>query len=323
MIENKQLVDSTKTTDFVTFADAASAVFCPMVCNQADGSAQPFHAQLTNTRLDRIHLARIVTSAVNVERRKQDIAQVSGDASYLVKFQLDGEGLVSHRGLEAHLKRGDFVMCTTNEPYQLRFPADYQMATLAVPHTVLHNMFKTPEDFLGVKMCGQSPVHGLLSQFINSLVDRLDRLEPDIIQRLEANILDLLVTSLHAESRNDRDEGAIRALSQREEIKRFIAMNLRDYQLSIDVIASAHGISKRYLHLLFQEEGISVSRFIQQQRLEACHRALLNADMQHLSTTEIALTFGFGDLSHFYRCFKAQFQITPGQLREKAPKGLH
>ena len=95
-------------------------------------------------------------------------------------------------------------------------------------------------------------------------------------------------------------------------------MNLQDYRLSVDLIATKHGISKRYLHLLFKQDGISVSRFIQQQRLAACHRALTNSEMQHLSTTDIAFQFGFGDISHFYRCFKSHYKLTPRQIRMQA-----
>ncbi|MFK7731420.1 MAG: helix-turn-helix domain-containing protein [Pseudomonadales bacterium] len=316
MNKSGQLVSTTVTSNFEQFNQAVVNTFCPMICEQI-GAEQPFQAELLDTRLDRIHLSRISTSPLRVQRRKADIAQVAGDSTYIVKFQIAGEGLVLHRGHEAHLQQGDFVMCTTSEPYQLRFPNHYQQATLAIPHTVLNTMFKMPEDYLGIKMCGQSPVHGLLSQFINSLIGRIDQLEPQIVQRLEANILDLLVTSLHSESRQKNDKTLDRPANQLDDIKRFISLNLRDYQLSVDLIANAHGISKRYLHLLFKPEGISVSRYIQKQRLAACHRALLNGDMQHLSTTEIALEFGFGDLSHFYRCFKAQFDITPGQLRDQ------
>ncbi len=319
---NSQLVAHAVTSDFEQFENVVSDTFCPMVCNQAKLCSEPFHAELLNTRLDRIHLARIRTSPLQVERRKADIAKVAGDAAYIVKFQMDGEGLVTHRGREAHLEQGDFVMCTTNEPYQLRFPAQYEQATLAIPHAVLNNMFKMPEDYLGIKMSGQSPVHGLLSQFIRSVVGRIDQLDPDILQRLEANILDLLVTSLHAESRSTDESSSSKTANQLDEVKRFIGMNLRDYQLSVDHIADAHSISKRYLHLLFKKEGISVSRYVQQQRLEACYRALTNSGMRHLSTTEIALTFGFGDLSHFYRCFKAQYSVTPGQLRKQIPKQI-
>ncbi len=316
MHKSGQLVSTTVTSNFEQFNQAVVNTFCPMICEQI-GNTEPFQAELLDTRLDRIHLSRISTSPLRVQRRKTDIAQVAGDSTYIVKFQIAGEGLVTHRGHEAHLRQGDFVMCTTSEPYQLQFPEHYQQATLAIPHGVLNTMFKMPEDYLGIKMCGQSPVHGLLSQFIDSLITRIDQLEPQIVQRLEANILDLLVTSLHAESRAKQEHTEDKPSNQLQDIKRFISLNLRDYQLSVDHIAKAHGISKRYLHLLFKPEGISVSRYIQKQRLAACHRALLNGDMKHLSTTEIALEFGFGDLSHFYRCFKAQFNVTPGQLRDQ------
>ncbi|MGI9285082.1 MAG: helix-turn-helix domain-containing protein [Pseudomonadales bacterium] len=318
MLAKDQAIVTPSSLDLGQFSNVVNEMFCPMGCNTTDIPSASFKGELVNTRLDRIHLARISSSPLQVHRRKSHIAQVSGNASYLVKFQLSGEAFVQHRGIEAFLKPGDFVLCTTSDPYELRFPSNYRQAVLAVPHTLLNEMFKAPDDYLGVKMSGESPTHGLLSQFVGSLVERIDSLDADIIARLEANILDLLVTSLHAQSRCAHLSNTSKAANQLEHIKRFILMNLQDYKLSVDLIATKHGISKRYLHLLFKQDGISVSRYIQQQRLAACYRALTNNDMQHLSTTDIAFQFGFGDISHFYRCFKAHYKLTPRQIRMQA-----
>ncbi len=318
MLTSPPALPAVSSLDFGQFSEVVNSTFCQMACEPEASQAMSFEGELCNTRLDRIHLARISSSPLLAYRSKQHIGQVSGSASYLFKFQLEGDALVQHRGNSTWLKPGDFVMCTTSDPYELRFRSHYRQAVLAVPHELLNDMFKAPEDYLGVKMCGSMPTHGLLSQFVNSLVMRIDSLDADIIQRLEANVLDLLVTSLHAESRGRAVNHSGKAASQQEQITRFIKLNLHDYRLSVDLIASAHGISKRYLHLLFKQEGISVSRYIQQQRLSACHRALTNEELRHVSTTDIALQFGFGDVSHFHRCFKAHYAATPRQVRMQA-----
>lgn len=276
-----------------------------------------FAAELSHTPLDRIKLACVASNALTVHRRKQDITDIS-DALYLVKFQLKGESVLQQCGREAHLKPGDFALCSTTEPYQLHLPSGYQQAVLAIPQSTLQELLKSPDDYLGIRMGSEFPTHGLLSQFLFSVVQRLDLLAPAVVKRLETNILDLLITSLEAMPGTDSapQDNAVQEHLRR--IKRFIAMHLQDSRLSPEFIANAEGISKRYLHMLFKEEGISVSRYIQQQRLEACRRTLASDSMQHLSTTDIALEWGFGDLSHFHRCFKAQYSVTPRQYRMRA-----
>jgi AraC-like DNA-binding protein len=299
------------------FTHRVSSTFAPMSVEALGTSAEQVRGELLNTSLDRIHLARIGSSGVKVDRRRADIGQIR-DAHYLVKFQLSGQGVVSQRGLQAHLRPGDFVVCSSCEPYKLRFAESYRQAVLAIPQQLLQDMYQTPDDFLGQRMAGSAPAHGLLSQFVLSLVQRLDQLDPAIVQRLEANLLDLLITSLHAESGQRAkvlpDSAADEHL---RDIKRFVALHLKDTRLSPEFIAEAEGISKRYLHQLFKAEGISVSRYIQQQRLQACARAIANPELT-ASLTDIALEWGFSDASHFNRSFKAQFKLTPKQYRQQS-----
>jgi len=303
------------------FNDVVSQAFCPMSCTSLSEDLAPeiFTGALDYTLLNRIQIARINSNALAVERSKKDIAKVSGDAYYLVKFQLRGQGIVQQYGREAHLHPGDFVLCSSSEPYKLRFPADYQQAVLAIPQPFLREMFQSPDDYLGVKMDRQVPIHGILSQFVNSMAQRIDMLEPATVKRLEANIMDLLITSLQTEESKLSHPLPINAADKHlHHIKRFISLHLTDRRLTPDFIAQAEGISKRYLHKLFMDENISVSRYIQMRRLEECQRALRNPSLKHLSTTEIALDCGFGDISHFHRCFKSLFQITPRQYRMQA-----
>lgn len=306
-------------TELDRFHHSVCTAFCQMdVDIDLNHSGRDFSAELYSTGLDRISLARVHSNSLtHVHRRKKDLAQVN-DPLYLVKFQLQGESLLKQCGREAHLKPGDFALCSTTEPYQLHLPPPYQQAVLTIPQATLRELLKSPDDYLGIRMGSEFPTHGLLSQFLFSLVQRIDQIAPSVVKRLEANILDLLITSLEAmsEANSLPEQNTVKEHLRR--IKRLIAMHLQDSRLSPDFIARSEGISKRYLHMLFKEEGISVSRYIQQQRLEACCRTLASSNMQHLSTTDIALEWGFGDLSHFHRCFKAQYQVTPRQYRLRA-----
>ena len=306
------------------FNDVVSRTFCPMSCTSLSEELEsvPFMGALDYTLLNRIQLARINSGAVIVDRSKKDIAKVSGDAYYLVKFQLFGEGIVKQYGREAHLNPGDFVLCSSSEPYKLHFPNDYQQAVICIPQPFLREMFQSPDDYLGIKMDREVPIHGILSQFVNSLAQRINLLESATVKRLESNIMDLLITSLQTEESKLSHPIPVNAASKHlHHIKRFISLQLTDRRLSPEFIAQAEGISKRYLHKLFMDENISVSRYIQIQRLEKCRRQLRNPTKRHLSTTEIALDCGFGDISHFHRCFKATYQITPRQFRMQAING--
>ena len=92
-------------------------------------------------------------------------------------------------------------------------------------------------------------------------------------------------------------------------------MHSKDFRLGVDFIAQTERISKRYLHMLFKIQNISVSKYIQQLRLDVCYKDLTNSEFNNFSISNIALAWGFGDLSHFNLCFKAQYSHTPRQIR--------
>jgi AraC-like DNA-binding protein len=305
---------------FDCFSAAVSSTFCPMSCERPRAERGAFDAGLALARLDEIAISVIGSSPIDVFRRREHIAQVS-DAWYLVKFQLEGEALVRQREREAHLRPGDFVMCSTTEPYSLHFRSHYREAVLAIPQARLRERVRSPEDWLGRRMDAEEPVNGILSQFVQSLSARLDRLDPAVTQRLEANVIDLLATALQygPERRPELEDPGEQHLRR---VRNYIHMHLADAELCPDRIARAEGISTRYLHMLFRRDGESVSRYVQSQRLEACRRSLERPELDAMSVTDIAFGWGFNDSSHFNRLFKAAYGVTPRAWRLRA-RGLN
>ena len=302
-------------TSLDSFNHEVSKSFCPMSCSSLSSvKTDKFDALINSKRLNKFSLAQVSSSPIVAQRSKVDIAQVT-DAYYLIKFQLTGNCSTKHYGREARLSPGDFIICSSSESYQLEFQENYQQAVFAMPQQALQDMFQTPDDYLGLRMGNEEPTNGMLAQFVYSLSQRMDQLNPEALQSMETNLLDLLITSLKNQktSHNKIIESSPEQHLQR--IKRMINMHIKDFRLGVDFIAQTEQISKRYLHMLFKSQNISVSRYIQQLRLEGCYKDLTNKEFNNISISNIALEWGFGDLSHFNRCFKAQYSLTPRQIR--------
>ena len=302
---------------FDYFDALVTETFFPMSCEPHSGSQGEFTGAIHQQQLGQVGFAAIKSSPLDVYRRRSHISQVS-DAAYLVKIQVEGEGVVRQCGREAHLYPGDFTMCLSSEPYDLHFESDYSQVVLAVPQPMLEECVKQPNQHLGVRMDATVGANGLFSQFVTSIARGLDTMDGVLAQRLEANVIDLLSTTLsyaqEAQKRNLLKDGVQREYIQR--IKHFIRRNLAKEELGPESIAAAHDISTRYLHMLFVDESVSISRYIQQLRLEHCRAALAAPDFAAYSVSEIAYRFGFKDASHFSRAFKAEFQQTPARYRK-------
>jgi AraC-like DNA-binding protein len=316
MLINETLQGVPAAERFEFFHSQVSEIFCPMSCERSVNCQGDFSAGILSQQLGNLGFSAVKSSPLDVYRRHTDISAAT-DSMYLVKVQVEGQGLVQQKGREAHLTPGDFTLCLSSEPYELHFEESYAQVVLSVPQSLLDECVHQPSQHLGVRMDSCVGANGLFSQFVTSIAGRLDTMDGVLAQRLEANVIDLLATTLgyaqEAQKRNLLNAGVKSEYIQR--IKHFIRRNLDDERLGPEWIASAHQISTRYLHMLFEGESVSISRYIQQLRLESCRAALEDPSFARYSVSDIAYRFGFKDASHFSRSFKSEFGETPARYR--------
>ena len=101
----------------------------------------------------------------------------------------------------------------------------------------------------------------------------------------------------------------------RDRIRGHVAQHLRDPNLSVDGIARALNCSRRHLYNAFSGEGESIAAYIQRMRLQACVRDLQAAGPHGRPITDIAMSWGFGNLSHFSRVFREHTGASPSEFR--------
>jgi AraC-like DNA-binding protein len=114
-----------------------------------------------------------------------------------------------------------------------------------------------------------------------------------------------------AEIANGRGVRAARLHAIKTEI--FKGLNRQD--LSLGSLAARHGVTARYVQMLFEREGTTFSRFLLDQRLARAHRMLRDPRFAKRTITAIAYEAGFGDLSHFNRAFRRRYGETPSDVR--------
>ena len=101
-------------------------------------------------------------------------------------------------------------------------------------------------------------------------------------------------------------------------IQAHICENLAMGDLSVQGIAAHCGLSPRYIHLLFENEGTTFSTFVREQRLLRARNMLRSPRYAGHAISSIAFAVGFSDLSHFNRSFRRKFGASPTEVR-RAP----
>jgi AraC-like DNA-binding protein len=92
---------------------------------------------------------------------------------------------------------------------------------------------------------------------------------------------------------------------------------LADPNLSLTTLAAAHHISIRQLQKLFATQGLTISGWIRERRLERARRDLANPAQPNVPITAIADRWMFANSAHFSRVFKAAYNISPRDYRHE------
>jgi AraC-like DNA-binding protein len=128
------------------------------------------------------------------------------------------------------------------------------------------------------------------------------------------------LTALVLEGRADRERSgpSIRAV-RLELVKTDILQRLPQPGLSVEDVARRQGVSVRYIHKLFETEGVSFSEYVRERRIELAYRMLQNPHGER-RISMVAFDCGFGDISNFNRTFRRRYGITPSELLAQSLK---
>ena len=99
-----------------------------------------------------------------------------------------------------------------------------------------------------------------------------------------------------------------------QNIQKYIDYNL-EFNINSSQIAKFFHYNKRYIGQLFKKEtGLTISEFINIQRIKLAKNLLVNTDD---SIINISLKVGFNNVTYFNRIFKKISGFTPTQYRQK------
>ena len=278
-------------------------------------SDEQFNAEGTLWSLPGLRVHWSSYSAAACFRRPREL--ISGDDDDIALL-IDFAGTVNfaQAGREAAPERGGGITILHSEPARMVFPRARYMAVLA-PRKALQPLTLSLEDKAGCHVPGATEALRLVARY----VDWLAR-EPDLANSSElvtlavSHVHDLMALALGA-TRDGAELASGRGVraARVNAIKAFIRENVALPDLSVRTVASAQGLSARYIHMLFEGEGITFSSFVLEHRLMHAHRMLKSPRFAGHTISAIAFAAGFGDLSHFNRSFRRRYGASPTEVR--------
>lgn len=99
-------------------------------------------------------------------------------------------------------------------------------------------------------------------------------------------------------------------------MKRCMQERLDDPNLDPTTVANAIGISRRHLHGLFAQAGLTFGALLIDLRLKRAAEMLRDRRFNGYRAGDVAWTCGFANASHFARRFRAKYGVSPVNYRK-------
>jgi len=269
--------------------------------------------------LGRLELFDIRIDPIAIYRRTEDIDKDAND-DVLLATQVEGTVVVREGDVEFTQHPGSLALMSAGEPYTIIHMHKSHRLVLHIPSEIYRERILAQQEQRAFRprlmpACGLATI---VHDMLKSLAFEADKLARTEQYTLAESLLNLTAAMLRSEVDQDYDQQHAKQSALFRRILEFMEANYMDCELTPEKIATANGISIRYLHSLFQQAGMTVSKWIWERRLKATREDLLDPGMAHMRVSEIAYRRGFNDPAHFSRAFKSRFEISPSKLRQVA-----
>jgi AraC-like DNA-binding protein len=274
-----------------------------------------FDGRATTLHAGDVVLTRLAATRHRV-RRSSTVARATEQPYLKIVAPWTGCAGVEQKGRETWVTPGQWSIYDTTDSYAVANPERVEHLIVMLPRDAVAERGLALDPLMARRLGHNGGIARVALQTMRSAFTELhDMPEPAacgvgdaITQLLRLSLLDLA--------------GQVTALTQREalreRIKQHVAQHLGDRALSVDALARALGCSRRQLYNAFAEEPDGVAGYILQRRLDACRRAFDDRASHHRSITDIALGYGFENMAHFSRVFRAHVGMAPSDYRRAA-----
>jgi len=293
---------------FGSWADNLAAAFVRLEPRRI--ADQAFEGAISRVDAAPIQISMVKATRHTVLRLASHIA-LSKDDLCFVNLQLEGLGRTAQRGHEQISAPGDLALADTTEPFEIANCNNFKLFCFAIPRRLLpKDLLDRPRLNLSVTEAGRALSRTLAGYAELCLSDcRL----PKTSALIGAHVVDLI--SHARETLSDISVERVHIPVLLSMMLDHVDRHSDDPELGAATLAARFRCSERYVHRLFTTTGRSVGEHVNEKRIAACTRELLDHNSAHKTIAEIAFAAGFRDISHFNRLFKRCIGLAPREFR--------
>jgi AraC family transcriptional activator of tynA and feaB len=291
--------------------------------NIADHASVPdckhsFEASLQCGSIGDIGLVKFENSAMAISHTQYHADKATSD-DLLVCRQDAGLLAMQQAGRELTLEAGAITLIDPRLPYEGKFSSGSRLLVFKIPRRLLEGRLGNARDIAVLPLRSLDGEDSLISAFLAMLPAHTGRLDLTMENIVQNQVVDLLAGSFASALDKSSPISSIRLLT-RLRVRAAIEKHLVDPSLNAKKVAEAAGVSARNANAALAGDHTSISRLLLERRLERCKAALGDPRQIHRTISEIAYGWGFSDMTHFGRKFRAAYGKLPSEYRHLARK---
>ncbi|MDT0444043.1 AraC-like ligand-binding domain-containing protein [Streptomyces johnsoniae] len=321
IVTTRTTEDSPEADRFAWWHDMTMATLIPTAIHT--DHAADFRASLTMLDFGLAQISSMFYPSISSVRRTPELIRRS-DPEYLqLSLTVTGRMRLAQSKNEAELDDGGLVLYDSSYPFDGSALSRHGDVVRQIVVQLPRRLLPVPPDRLTPLLSTRMPTDRgfgeVLRRFLIQVTERPHEYGPADGPRLTTVLVDLIAAAIgqRVDERPmppaDRHPQAL-YLS----VQNFILRNLSDPALAPETIASAHHLSARSLHRLFQRHGATVAGLVRRERLERARRDLADPLLADVTVSAIAHRLGFRRPADFGRAFRAAYGVPPRDYREAA-----
>lgn len=308
-----ELVEESLRNDFWRDASRPFYETLPVV----GGESRRLEGTIRSREVAGLTFASVSFNAQRYNRDRRIIAW-SGLDQYLIAVVTGGKisGDFAHTNVSAQC--GDICVLDLTQVLQCDVTEGGTLSAL-IPRRILAKATNYA-NLHGLVLKAHMPMTKLLTTYLEGLNCLEEFLSDDEIVAVQEALVIILAAVLRGVSPPDSGDLQFLSIVLRQRALDFIDHNIDKPNLSPDLILRRFKVSRAHLYRAFAKDG-GISCVIRNRRLDAAFLDLTRTDTAVRSIEKIAFAHGFSNATHFSRCFRVRFGLTPNEARHDRLSG--
>ena len=285
------------------WSEAISSAFLK-AHTQLRPSSHYFQAQLKSKKIGALAINQLQAQSYQVTCSTQDQLH---DWLFINVHQA-GQCHLQQYGRHLSIQPGQLSINLGSSPFIFDFDDGVAMTCVRLPLTGALSRSGLIYDF-AARPLPQNAGSYLLKDYLASLLQHFDQLEPHQIELVNRCLLDLVMMTLEQNPAVKDHQTVQQMLYQRA--CSYIQEQCGDPSFNLEQLSQYLNVAPRTIQTLFQSQGTTFSATLMETRLLAADQLIMSRRYSQFS--QVAYAVGFSDQSHFNKAYRRRFHMTPGE----------